>query len=77
MLIDLNGTWIDSDHVIAVREVPKHKTNVWCTGQSAVDGAFLIDMECADVIEALNAVQMHKLAEQLLEDMESDPTAAH
>jgi len=74
MLVQVGDYWINSDHVTAVREstLDDSQTCVWVIGSSAVDGAFLIDMECADVIEALNTVQMHELAEQLLADMEAE-----
>jgi hypothetical protein len=74
MLVQLDNTWINSEHVTAVREssLDDSKTCIWVIGASTVDGAFLVDMECADVIEALNSVQMHALAETLLADLESE-----
>lgn len=77
MLVQLNNTWIESDHVIAVRESPldEDQTCVWCIGQSATDGAFLIDLPIDDVIERLQAIAQHALAVRLLEEVESDTIA--
>jgi hypothetical protein len=76
MLILLGEHWIESDHVIAVKSASKTKTNVWCTGQSAVDGGFLVDEDEDSVIERLKCVQEHALAERILGELEADPATA-
>jgi hypothetical protein len=75
MLILLGEHWIESDHVIAVKSVSKTQTNIWCTGQSALDGAFLVDEDEDSVIERLKGIQEHALAERILNDLENERAA--
>jgi hypothetical protein len=75
VLIELGDYWIESDHVIAVKSASKTQTNIWCTGQSACDGAFLVDEDEDSVIERLKGLQEHALAERILNDLENERVA--
>lgn len=75
MLIDLNGIYVESSLVAVVREsaLDSGQTVVFTAGQSAMDAGHLIDMPCEEVVERLRQLQMHALAEGLLEDMDREP----
>jgi hypothetical protein len=47
----LDDLVIDADKITAIRPADKGKTNVWVIGQSAIDGAFLIDMKFEEVLK--------------------------
>jgi hypothetical protein len=75
LLIELGDYWIETSHVIAVKSASKTKTSVWCIGQNAESGAFLIDEPIDDVIERLHTIQNHAFAEQLLDELEAERVA--
>lgn len=49
-----DGLWIDPDSVIAVRAGFKGQCTVFMSGQSAVDGGFLVDRDAEDLIDELS-----------------------
>lgn len=56
MLIFLDPYYIESRHVIAVRPsgLDSGHTCLWCIGQDADHGGFLVKMRCEDVIVELD-----------------------
>lgn len=74
MLIDLNGVYVEHSLIAVIREsaLDADQTVLFTSGQSATDSGHLIDMPIEEVIELLNGIHMQAIAEQLLEDAQSD-----
>lgn len=68
MLIELDDDlWIESDNVTAVRRstLDEDQTIVFCVGQSATDGGFLIDQPLEEVVETLKQARYMSIAVDL------------
>jgi len=69
MFLYLDNLFINTDHVTAVRPVGdgEEQSILFMTGQSAVDGGFLIDLPMDEVVTTLRDAQLIAIA-QMMED---------
>jgi hypothetical protein len=48
------GLWIQPRKVTAVKKAGKDQCSIFVSGQSAVDGGFLVDKDVEDVVDEIN-----------------------
>lgn len=67
MLIDFDGTLFNTDHIAAVRPsgLDSAHTIIFTTGQSAVDGGFLVHVPFKTVTRKLREARMTYLLEMV------------
>ena len=65
MLLELGEYYIELSHITCLRPAGRYHTSVWVTGQSAVDGAFLVDLPIDEVLELIQEGRLTQVAIEL------------
>lgn len=52
-LLFLGEHVIVQEFIVCIKDAGKGKTSIWCTGQSAIDGGFLVDMPYDEVMDLI------------------------
>jgi len=74
MFLYLDNLFINTDHVTAVRPVDdgEEQSILFMTGQSAMDGGFLLDLPMDEVVAILSDAQLVAIAQMMEEGHGSD-----
>ena len=67
MLIDFDGSLFDTDHIAVVRPSGFNSahTVIFTSGQSAIDGGFLVHVPYKTVVRKLREARMNELLEMV------------
>lgn len=65
MLLELGDHWIEHSLITCIKQADEETTSVWLVGQSAVDGAFLVDLPFDKVMELYQEACYQRAARRL------------
>lgn len=63
--IEIGDIVINVEKILAYRAAGESHTIIWCDGQSATDGGFLVDIPIEGVTEALTEARYTTIAQDL------------
>lgn len=64
-LVHFNDDYFNYDHISVVRQAGRDQSIIFTSGQSAIDGGFLIDMSIEDVLDVLEDARVARIAQEL------------